>query len=234
LLTGQTPFAGPPKVVQFNHLHTAPTPPSQLRPDLPNDLEAICLKALEKKPQDRYSGCGELAEDLRRWLDGEPVHARLPSLAERLGRGARREPGRALASAIARGCLMAIAMISAGNAVQKAGLLNSVDQARQQAVQARGEAEERQHQAEQARLEAEKQQKEADLARAEAEARKTELEQRLYFNLIALADRELRDRNVARAQELLDRCPKGLRQWEWRFLNRLSHREQLSLGGNAG
>src|ERR1700688_2735543 len=47
----------------------------------------------------------------------------------------------------------------------------------------------------------------------------------LYFNRIALAHREWQSRHVARAQELLDVCPEPLRQWEWRYLQRLCHGE---------
>ena len=53
-----------------------PTPPSKLAPGVPADLEAICLKCLEKDPAARYATAGELAEDLARCLRGEPTRAR--------------------------------------------------------------------------------------------------------------------------------------------------------------
>src|SRR5262249_56093887 len=64
----------------------------KLRKDLPRDLETICLKAMAKRPQDRYSDCQTLANDLRRWLDGEPIRARRLGLAERFVRWCKREP----------------------------------------------------------------------------------------------------------------------------------------------
>jgi serine/threonine protein kinase len=83
LLTGQTPFAGPQAIVRYNIIHVEPPSPRSVRPELPPDLEAVCLKAMAKRPERRYPSCQELAEDLRRYLDGEPVGARQPSWRER-------------------------------------------------------------------------------------------------------------------------------------------------------
>ena len=70
LLTGHTPFEGQPMIVLYNVLHTAPDPLRKLREDIPADLEAICLKALAKKPEERYADCQALADELGRWLEG--------------------------------------------------------------------------------------------------------------------------------------------------------------------
>jgi alkanesulfonate monooxygenase SsuD/methylene tetrahydromethanopterin reductase-like flavin-dependent oxidoreductase (luciferase family) len=69
-----------------------PAPPSRLQASIPLDLETICLKCLRKGPENRYASASELAEDLRRFLDGEPIHARPISTPERLVRWARRNP----------------------------------------------------------------------------------------------------------------------------------------------
>jgi formylglycine-generating enzyme required for sulfatase activity/predicted Ser/Thr protein kinase len=73
LLTGLTPFAGPPAVVLYNAVHTPPERPRQRRPDIPEELEAICLKAMAKKPEDRYASCQALSDELGRWLDNQTV-----------------------------------------------------------------------------------------------------------------------------------------------------------------
>jgi WD40 repeat protein len=56
-------------------------------------------------------------------------------------------------------------------------------------------------------------------------------ESNLYFNQIALAQRERESGNVVRAQQILDQCPEGLRHWEWRFLNRLCRADLITLPG---
>src|SRR5262249_42284755 len=54
-----------------------PRLPRRLRPAIPPELEAICLKAMAKKPSARYAGMAELAVDLQHWLKDEPIKARL-------------------------------------------------------------------------------------------------------------------------------------------------------------
>jgi serine/threonine-protein kinase len=71
LLCGRPPFSGPPLVVLIAAIHHEPPRPVALDPGLPPALEAICLKALAKRPRDRYASCEDLAGDLRRWLRGE-------------------------------------------------------------------------------------------------------------------------------------------------------------------
>ncbi len=80
LLTGKVPFTGPLPVVMHHHIHTDPTPAKLLRRAIPKDLETICLKALRKNPAERYADCQALADDLRRWQEGEPVSARRRSV----------------------------------------------------------------------------------------------------------------------------------------------------------
>jgi Flp pilus assembly protein TadD/tRNA A-37 threonylcarbamoyl transferase component Bud32 len=99
LLTGRTPFSGPPEVQYLLHQTETPPPPRKLRRGVPRDLETICLKCLEKEPGKRYADCHAVADDLRRWLDGEPISVRRPGLAERAARWVLRNPRRATATA---------------------------------------------------------------------------------------------------------------------------------------
>ena len=67
-----------------------PIPPRLLQPNVPRNLETICLKCLEKQPGRRYASAAELADDLARFLAGEPVLARPLSALDRWGKLARR------------------------------------------------------------------------------------------------------------------------------------------------
>ena len=76
LLAGQTAFAGRSTQDVLSKVRACnPIPPSQIKPNVPPDLETICLKAMEKLPKNRYQGASEFAEDLCRWLDNEPILA---------------------------------------------------------------------------------------------------------------------------------------------------------------
>ncbi len=69
---------------------TEAVPPTRLRPEIPRDLETVCLKCLEKEPARRYASAAELADDLDRFLDYRPIHARRIRAAARLVRWTRR------------------------------------------------------------------------------------------------------------------------------------------------
>jgi serine/threonine protein kinase len=94
MLTGRPPFQGAHALdilQQKIHRHEL-VPPRRLQPRVPRDLEAICLKCLQKESDKRYASAEELAEDLRRFLLGEPVHSRRIHLWERAVKWVRRRP----------------------------------------------------------------------------------------------------------------------------------------------
>lgn len=93
LLAGRSPFAGNSLLKTLAAIKKSDPPlPSRWNPDIPRDLESICLKCLEKQPAQRYSSARELQADLSRFLDGRPVTARRVTDLERCIRWCRRNP----------------------------------------------------------------------------------------------------------------------------------------------
>lgn len=86
MLTGQRPFAGNLQLLLVQIVHEEPPRPRNLNADIPQDLETICLRCLEKDPTKRFQTAGELAAELRRYLHNEPILSRPISNVERLWR----------------------------------------------------------------------------------------------------------------------------------------------------
>ena len=106
LLTGERPFRGNRRMLIMQVMDDEPRPPRQLNDKIPRDLETICLRAMAKSPGRRYPTANELGEDLRRFLNGEPIRARPIGSSERLKRWFLRNP-------VAASLLVAVSLGSA-------------------------------------------------------------------------------------------------------------------------
>jgi serine/threonine-protein kinase len=90
LLAGRLPFQGPPHALAARVVEENAPPPRLFNPAIPRDLEAVCLKALAKRPEQRYASAAALAADLRAFLGGQPVSARPLTWLRRAWRGLQR------------------------------------------------------------------------------------------------------------------------------------------------
>src|SRR5262249_39746620 len=146
-------------------------PPRKYRPELPRDLENVTLKCLEKEPGRRYGDCQALADDLRRWLEGEPVSARRPGVGERLARGARKDPAGAAPGAGGGGMVTfavgaVVATVFGVEANEKA---KQASRAAEREKEKAEDAEREAKRADRAAADAEREAKEAKRARDEAD-----------------------------------------------------------------
>lgn len=233
LLCGRTPFSGPAEVVLANILRQDPAPPRRVNPNVPRDLETVCLKALARRPEQRYPSCQDLADDLRRWLESEPIKARRQGPAERVVRWCGRRPVLAGLGAVAAVALLAVAGVSTWSAVRLADyqqhLAEQRARAEAKAEEARGYAEDAERelteaqaaaeQAEKARRAAARHRVDAEAANAQAEedaqrARRNRDEaakqeqagrRQLYEDHLKLAALACRQGQFVRARELLQR-----------------------------
>jgi eukaryotic-like serine/threonine-protein kinase len=212
LLTGRGAFGGASDVQTLRQvLENEPVRPRALRPALPADLEAICLKCLEKIPQKRYPAAGALHADLGRYLAGQPTEARPRGAVQRVLKWARRRPalagllGVSVAATIAIVALMAIYVAR----------LRFANQAAEESRIA-------------AEISAEKSQRQEGVTN-----------QYLYASQMRLAYQSLDQGEVEQARQLIDHYKPGspledLRGFEWYHLKRRLHSERLTLAGHKG
>jgi len=92
MLTGEKPFRGTSQMLLHQVLKEDPPNPRKLNGSVPREMETICLKCLEKEPEKRFASAQELAAELQRYLNGEPILSRPISSLERGWRWCRRNP----------------------------------------------------------------------------------------------------------------------------------------------
>jgi serine/threonine-protein kinase len=112
LLVGRPPFVGPTLIELLMQIDgDPPQPPRRLVPSVPSDLETIVLHCLEKDAAQRYDSARALADDLQRFLDGEPIAARPPSRLKRLLRRVRKHRALTALAAVAVAALGVLGVV---------------------------------------------------------------------------------------------------------------------------
>jgi WD40 repeat protein len=190
-LTGRPPFLDTSVEALVARVRREdPVPPRRLQPKCPRDLETVCLKCLEKDPARRYDRAGGLADDLARFLAGEPIRARAPTVLDRLDKFAQRN----------RPAVVGIAAVIAALAL---GIATTT-------VMAIRETRARRH-AEGSALRAIESARQSEAARNAALC--ATYQARLAAAMGAIAQNDIRQ-----AVRQLDAAPEALRGWEWNCL----------------
>jgi WD40 repeat protein len=215
MLTGRPPFKGATPVdTVVQVIHEEPVRPARLRPDLPRDLETICLKCLEKDPRKRYTSAAALADDVRRFRQGKPIRARAVGPVERAWKWARRRP---LTAALLVGMLLSVVAGFTGVTWQ----WREAADARDTALAEKAEKETERAKADRARIDAEKARQRAGQDRRRARTA-------LYFSRIAQSQLQWRVNDLVGAERSLTKCIPATgqvdrRNWEWYYLHGLFH-----------
>lgn len=227
VLTGQPPFKAATALETVHDLlEKDPAHPSSINTAADRDLSIIALKCLEKETAKRYSSAAALADDLDRWLHGEPILARPAPSWEKAWRWGKRRP--AMAALLAT-IVLALAGGVTGLAISNykiAEKQEETDAALRDRINALAEVAELLAKEQKARAEVTGlvQQLEQEQAQTQI-ARKAERDA-AYLVKIARSSMEWNSNRPLRSSQLLDDCAPEQRRWEWHHLRRIAHAQE--------
>jgi WD40 repeat protein len=261
LLTGELPFRGNKRMLIVQVLQDEPRLPRRINDLIPPDLETICLKTMAKEPDRRYATGRELADDLRRWLAGEPIHARPVGATEQLMRWCRRNVLVAGLSAAVTCTLLAGSIVSTYFAIRAIAEKGRADKKADEAITEKRRADDKAAEAiaEKARADqkatdaiAEKERADANATRADEQ---THLARRhLYAAHMNLAQNAWDEGQLRRVLDFLEpwrsrensgvsnsndstpdlHAAHRMRGFEWFYWDRLCHSDLLTLAQHNG
>ena len=245
LLTGRPPFKGATAMDTMVQVATdEPVAPSRMQPKLPPDLETICLKCLEKAPSRRYLTSQALADDLHRYLAGEPIQARPAGRLERGWKWARRRPALAGLLAVSALALLSILAGILYFTVQLGRERNTALAEKSTAEKERVRAEENEATAKKQEEKTREQEQLTDKERQRAEAREADARRDLDKSRRTLLTAQLwrvaglLEHEPMEALALLEdreACPLDLRDFTWRYYRSLyTQWKPVSLQGHRG
>ena len=206
-LTGSFPYktTGGVRQVVEQIASAAPSVPRRLNPSMDDDVQTIVLTCLRKDPDERYQSAGEVAREIVRYLNGEPIAAKRASRWYLLRKAVHQNRGVVSASAL-------FVLIAIASAVTFAALYQQAEFQRKNAATAQAAAE---------------------LSARDAEQRAEALRRATYARTIALAQHAYDQLDTRRVLQLLNACPQDLRHWEWWYLHHIADQSQYVLQGHT-
>lgn len=241
LIAGRPPFTGATVFETMQMVMEQDTiAPTALQPELPVDISTICLKCLEKQPQRRYSSASDLAEDLQRFLNDEPIEARPVSTIERGIKWSRRH--RAVSILLALIALLSVSGLTGilwnyreAVTARESAVANEqlAGRREQQARRSEHIARLNEQEAQQRKREAEEAANRAQAAEESLRIAANETRRQFYFNQISLAEQLRRQGNLDEARFILGNCEVKLRQIEWSVLEDLCRDTSIRLTPSA-
>ncbi|HNR33557.1 MAG TPA: protein kinase [Candidatus Hydrogenedentes bacterium] len=213
ILSGRLPYLG----LSANEflkkvVNTPPVPIRQIQKDVPPELAAICERAMQRNPEDRYQTAKELADEIENYLSGGLVRAHTYRFSEHLMRFVKKH--KTFLSTAAAGLVALVAL----------GVFSYI-----RVVRERDRAELERQRAEINWQRAETEKKAAEEARGKEQIAREAAERELYFANISLSERCIQERRMDQARELLANCPDVHRNWEWGRLEYLCNADRMTL-----
>jgi tRNA A-37 threonylcarbamoyl transferase component Bud32 len=235
VLTGRPPFKSATVLETLDQVRRQePVPPRRLNPQVPRDLETICLRCLRKEPEKRYPGARELAEDLARFREGRPVVARPVGGLERTAKWVRRNPVVSILAALV--VLSVLAGLAAFVWQFRKAIVNEelAEKKAEDATTAEAQAIREKAEATKQKTIAEDRAAKLRVALEDRERALSASERSRANGLLAQAEQAWKAGHYRIAQELHDDVPKESRGWAWNCLERQFQGGLFTAYGNRG